>query len=108
MGDVVPVLFVLLSVLLLLLLLLELLLLLLLSLLLSLVVLLLVLLVELGLVAELSLLNLRYLAGLTVLLALSEGGLGGDGELLGGLVGVRGVGRGLVGARTTRLVLLLK
>lgn len=109
MGHVVPMLVVLLSILLLLLLLLlKLLLLLLLSLLLSLVVLLLILLIELGLVAELSLLHLGNLSCLAVLLTLSEGGLGGDRELLGGLVGVGGVGGRLVGTGASWLVLLLQ
>ena len=48
-------------------------------------------LIKLRLVIELSLLDLRYWSGLTVLLSLCEGGLGGHWELLGGLVCVGGV-----------------
>ena len=71
-------------------------------------VLLLVLLIELGLVTELALLDLGNLPSLGVLLTRCEGGLGGDGELLGGLVCGGGVGGGLVGAGTAWLVLLLE
>ena len=71
-------------------------------------VLLLIGLIKLRLVVKLSLLDLRYWSGLTVLLSLCEGGLGRYWELLSRLVCVGGVRGGLVGSRTSWLTLLLK